>query len=464
VSSSKHNPNKRLRFCGVGVVGSDVSDGGGAMSGYRLKRNRCRSMVVCDGTHLADIMRVIAVCGEVGFFAVRLFGIQGSGNAALYGTTRERMLEECEYKTPDGRVLFKGKAFSLRGKGQEKTIRVTSGGQSLFKEFEWGKEYLDKFSGGSLPTDRERVLRTVALSEWCIFLHRSGIEYNPKITPELYNLSLPINGPHGKGERSPHKIETSVFYPSKEIKRKNEGRKLYGRGSRAHGFLVRKDRVEICYRLPKTRMVWQEREEGAITTFATSKFGPLNFGIRNSFEHPNALCLVDDYDKCEQVVFETPYTKRANRDYSKPKERTLFKDMFSNVYVFPKNEGGVKSFIFHNIPDVEESLFEFYIAEESYRKEVYKSGYDCDAYDYDKGVATLFFFDGNITKLHRCASARKRHTDEGVNLNTKIRVFCFPWQKTYLEKVFEGTTGVDIRVQNYEKIVDIMKKISEERR
>ncbi|MEE1503929.1 MAG: hypothetical protein UGF89_06770 [Acutalibacteraceae bacterium] len=440
--------------------------GGKVNGGYRPKYKECRTLFLKDGTQLANVMRVVSVCGEIGYYSIRLFGFVGKNERDVkYRNTRERMLEQCEYKSSSGEVLFKGEAFSLRGRGQEKTMRVTSGGRRLFEEFEWGKEYIDKFTNGSLPTDRERVLRTVALSEWCIFMLRSGIEFNPRLNPKLHNLSLPSSGPQNKNEWTPHEIDEPIFYPSKEIKRSNEGRRLYGRGSRAHGFLVKKDKVEICYRLPKTRMVWQEKEEGAITTFATAKFGPLNFGIRNSFEHPNALCLVDDYDKCEQVVFEPPYVNRRvkKEEYHRSSDKDLFKNLFSNVYVFPRNENGVKSFVFHNIPNIDDLLFEFYIAEESYREAIARSGYDCDAYNYDDKVATLFFFDGCITKLHKCAKARRRHSEEGVNLDTRIRVFCFPWQKEYIEKVFEGCVGVDIKTQNYEKIVEIMKRKNKER-
>ena len=425
------------------------------MSGYKPKYKDQHTVFLKNNMKLTDLMKIISVCGEVGYFAIRLFGVYKNSGSPRYGDIRKQMLEECEYKDSEGKVIFRGKAFSLRGKGREKTIRVTSGGQRLFEEFDWGKEYIEKFTGRSLPTDRERVLRTVSLSEWCIFLLRSGIEFNPQVNPELF-LSSHLTS-ESNTQWVKHSIDSPIFYPSKEIKRTMPGHSSRGRGSRAQGFLVKKDKVEICYTLPKTRMVWFESEEGVMNTFATTKFGPVNFEVPWDFKHPDALCLVDDYDKCEQVVFEPPYNNRfVSPKVYKGGDKKLFKDMFSNVYVFPRNEGGIKSFIFHNIPYIDDLVFKFYIAEESYRKDTYRSGYDCDAYNYNNKIATLFFFDGNITKLHRCAEVRKRHSEAGVNLETQIRVFCFPWQKKYIEKVFEGCKGVDIKTQNYDKIVEIL--------
>lgn len=434
------------------------------MSGYKAKYKDCRTMYVKEDCQLENIMKVISVCGEIGFGSIRLFGESGEKvKQAKYDKIRKQMLEKCEYKTCDGRALLKDEAFFLRGKGQEKTIRVTSEGQKLFEAFEWGKEYTEKYTSRSLPTDRERVLRNVALSEWCIFMMRSGIEFNPKLNPPIDLLSQKASGPQNKNEWTPHNIENPIFYPSKEIKKKTPNNVFRGRGSRAHGFLVKKDRVEVCYRLPKTRMVWQESEEGRMCTFGTTVFGPQLFGIPHSFRSPDALCLVDDYDKCEQVVFESSFNlRKESKDYiEKNKNKTIFKDMFSNVFVFPRNEGGVKSFIFHNIPNIEDLLFRFYVTEESYRKDTYRSGYDCDAFDYDEGVVTLFFFDGNITKLHNCARVRRIHTSGGIPSDVTIRVFCFSWQEEYVKKTFEDTTGVEIIVQNYDSVVDVMKKLSE---
>ena len=258
-----------------------------------------------------------------------------------------------------------------------------------------------------------------------------------------------------------HSIDSPIFYPSKEIKRTMPGHSSRGRGSRAQGFLVKKDKVEICYTLPKTRMVWFESEEGVMNTFATTKFGPVNFEVPWDFRHPDALCLVDDYDKCEQVIYQPPYNNRfVSPKAYKDGDKKLFKDMFSNVYVFPRNEGGVKSFIFHNIPNIDDLVFDFYVAEESYKKDTYRSGYDCDAFDYDEGIATLFFFDGNITKLHNCARVRRIHTSGGLSADINIRIFCFPWQEEYVKKTFEDTTGVEIVVQNYEEVVKMLEKLS----
>lgn len=432
---------------------------------YNPMYKSCRTMFLKDNTHLTDIMKVISVCGEIGYFSIRLFGEVGNGKTIRYGTTREHLLGNREYKSSGGKTLYKGNAFTVRGKGQEKTIRVTSGGRTLFEEFEWGKEYLDKYADISLPTDRERVLRTVALSEWCIFMLRNGIEFNPKINPELFKSpSQPTSNPQNNNKWERHQIDKPIFYPGKEVKQRAPNNSFRGRGSRALGVLVKQDGTEICYQLPKTRMVWREKEEGMMGVFVTTKLGPQNFGINTRMKLPNALCLVDDYDKCEQVVFCPPYNKNErNKQEHGEADKISFKDMFSNVYVFPRNEGGVKSFSFHCIPDIEELLFDYYIGIKEYKKDTYRSGYDCDAYNYDNKDVILFFFDGNITRLHNCAKARQIYTMGGKKASSRILVFCFPWQRWYVEKVFAGAEGVEIVEQDYDFLSEEIRNKSKER-
>ena len=80
--------------------------------------------------------------------------------------------------------------------------------------------------------------------------------------------------------------------------------------------------------------------------------------------------------------------------------------------------------------------------------------YDADYYDDSSKVATLFFFDGCVSKLEQCARVKESNFFDAAS--TQLDIYIFDFQKEYVEKVFEKAPNTNIKAFTFEEIMAII--------
>ena len=428
----------------------------------KLKYKQKNALIVKNDSQLGDVLSVCAVCGEIGLSALKLFGTDNGemNGVARYGRIKRNALKDNTYISESGVVLYDGKAFNECGEGKLKTLRPLPRAYSIFDAVEGGRN-ICSFDDKSRSSDVQHVRRVVAMSEWCVFCRNAGVEFNPQLMPPVYNLGGEvINNRNGIGpqEAGAREIKNNYFYNTINIKEMDTKGKQYGKGSRAYGLLLKKGGKEmpcVCFNfLDNAHLLWGSSDEDFIY-YAAMDFGPHNFGTKYGFgEKTTALCLAESYEKAHSIVFAPPYNPNF-KGGAKVSYNRNFSSLFSDVYVFPRSENGVKQFSLFMCEDVKMRLIEHFIGitqKDTSSKRV--SIYDADYYDDASKVATLFFFDGCVSKLEQCARVKESNFFDAAS--TQLDVYVFDFQKKYVENVLKGALNTNIKVFTYEEVTDIV--------
>jgi len=426
----------------------------------KLKIKDKNTIFVRPRSQIANILRVLSVSGEIGCSSLKLFGVGGEREGyTQYGRIKRLMLSDVEYKDVDGEEIAKGVMFTVCGVGQLKRLRVSNTGDALFEPLGLGERFREFYFKKNLSGDPKAIKRNIRLAEWCIFCQRVGVEFNPAFTPKVYNLGSGDEKKYGPHPKEPYEITEKIFYPSKEIKTRDERASKYGNGSRVTGVLVSPEKMELCFWIPPTRLVWDVNVELSFESYLKNDFGPQNFGFPfDPTQKFDLLCIAKSFPLSEQVIFKPAYSGRGKAPEKKNlSDSTLFKDLYKDIYVFPDNENGIRQFKFHNIPNLKETLLDFYIRNPQAVADASSCTFQCDAYDKSKNIATVFFYDGCVTKLQSCVVGKSTDYARGENA-VKLRIYCFPWQTQYIKDKFAGIKGVTIIDDDYEKVYGIISR------
>ena len=428
----------------------------------KLKYKRKNSLIVKNDSQLGDVLSVCAVCGEIGLSALKLFGTDSGelNGVARYGRIKRNVLKENIYVSDNGTVLFDGKGFNECGEGQLKTLRPLPRAYSIFDALEGGRN-IYSFDDKSRSTDVQHIRRVVAMSEWCVFCRKAGVEFNPMLMPPVYNLGAnEMNNRNGVGPQPSglRIVDKNYFYNSVTIKEMDTRGKQYGRGSRANGLLLKIGGNEIpyiCFNfLDNAHLLWGSSDEDFIF-YSKMDFGVKNFGIRYEFgEKSKAVCLAENYEKAHSIIFSPPYTPNYKGSVKTSYNRN-FSSLFSDVYVFPRNGNGVKQFSVFLNEEFKSKLIEHFIG--AVQKNISRktiSLYDVDYYDDVSEIATLFFFDGCVTKLKKCVDVKESNFFDAAS--TQLDIYIFDFQKEYVEKVFEKAPNTNIKAFTFEEIMAII--------
>ncbi len=426
------------------------------------------TVFVRPDSQIANILRVMSVSGEIATHSFKLFGVGGENEGYVqYGRVKRLLLSNVIYKDVNKEDLYdsgeetdvkKTALFSVRSCGQTKTIRVKTKSRCLFVPLGLGERFDELFKDGNLAGDPSTIKRNIKLSDWCIFCQRAGIQFNPVFTPKVYNLGTGTKESLGPKENGPREVKERIFYPSREIRRRDEKAKKYGMGSRVVGVFVSPEGMELCHWIPPHRATWTLSEELSFEGYLKNYFGPHNFGF--PFDPTlkyDLLCIAESYELSEQVIFKPSFEKGDNLKKIKLTDSTVFKDLYKDIYVFPRNENGIRQFKFHIIPNLKETLLDFYIRNPQAVADASSCTFQCDAYDKSKNIATVFFYDGCVTKLQSCLVGKSTDYARGENA-VKLRIYCFPWQTQYVKDKFAGIKGVTIIDDDYEKVYGIISR------
>lgn len=428
----------------------------------KLKYKDKNSLVVRPDSQLGDVLSVCAVCGEIGLSALKLFGTDNGelNGVAKYGRIKRNALKDIRYTTKNGDVLYEGKAFNMCGEGKLKTLRPISKAYSIFDALEGGRN-ICRYEGKARGSDAQHTRRVVALSEWCVFCRKAGVEFNPQLVPPVYNLGGEgINNRNGIGPKKAgaREVEKDLFYSTVNIKEMDTKGKQYGRGSRANGLLLRKGGKEmpyVCFNfLDNAHLLWGSSDEDFIF-YSKMDFGAKNFGIKDVFgEKSKALCLAENYEKAHSIIFSPPYASNF-KGGGKTSYNRNFSSLFSDVYVFPRNEKGVKQFSLFIKEGYIEKLIEYFLGVTQKDAVQQKSSiYDVDYFDKESQVASLLFFNGCVTKLQKCAEVKKSNFFDSASI--QLDVYVFDFQKEYVEKVLKDAPYTNIKVFTFKEILGIV--------
>lgn len=401
-----------------------------------LKIKNKNTTRIKKGYEIYNVLSVISCCGLISNRALELLGVSGR--------TRRNMMRNIEYVDDENNVVFSGVAFKQYAVGECRYIRPEKKAYPIFAAVDGGEEYVKSFKDAVRYSDEEHLSRIVAYSELCAFALRAGVEFNPLKTPEIHNLG-------DSYEIKPTEIKQNILYSVRRIRQIDDNAKNVARGCRAIGVLVDEKKASLCYNfLDCKRKRWQFGNEVAFITYLNFKFLVHNLGYEfEATRKSNCIYLCESYEDSEVVIFNEAFNIYAPNKYSVKGE--IFCNTFENVYVFPKNENGIKSFNLYNQPDVTLRLVSSIGLDKESTESVYRCCYDCDAYDAGRKTAHFFFYTGCVNKLKKCIES-SRPSRYGWNAVT-LRIHCYPFQEAYVRSKIEDGMNVEVEVCNYDEVM-----------
>lgn len=402
----------------------------------KLKYKNKNTTRIKKGYEIYDVLSVVSCCGLISNRALELLGVSGR--------TRRNMFRNIEYVDFRNKVVFDGVAFKQYAVGDCIYIRPEKKAYSIFAAVDGGEEYVKSFKDAVRYSDEEHLSRIVAYSELCAFALRAGVEFNPLKVPEIHNLGE-VN------EIVPSEIKQSTLYSVRRIRKVDERAKNVLRGCRAVGVLVRKQEADMCYNfLDNKRKRWQYGNEVGFELYLNHRFLPCNFICDfDATRKSNCVYLCESYEDSEAVIFNEAFNVNNLNKYGMKSEAFCY--LFEDIYVFPKNENGIKSFKLYNQPNVTLKLAMSIGLKDESIEYAYRSGYNCDAYDTERKTAHLFFYTGCVTKLKDCING-SRPAYPGWDAVT-LKIHCFPFQEAYVRSKIEDGMNVEVEVCNYDEIV-----------
>ena len=402
----------------------------------KLKHKTKNTTRIKKGYEIYDVLSVVSCCSLISNRALELLGVSGR--------TRRNMLRDIEYVDDENNVVFSGVAFKQYAVGECRYIRPEKKAYTIFAAVDGGEEYVKSFKDAVRYSDEEHLSRIVAYSELCAFALRTGVEFNPLKAPEIHNLGE-VN------EIVPSEIKQSTLYSVRRIRKVDERAKNVLRGCRAVGVLVRNQEADMCYNFLDTkRKRWQYGNEVGFELYLNHRFLPCNFICDfDATRKSNCVYLCESYEDSEAVIFNEAFNVNNLNKYGMKSEAFCY--LFEDIYVFPKNENGIKSFKLYNQPDIILKLVASIGLSKDAISYAYRSGYNCNAYDTERKTAHLFFYTGCVTKLKDCING-SRPACPGWDAVT-LKIHCFPFQEAYVRSKIEDGMNVEVEVCNYNEIV-----------
>lgn len=423
----------------------------------KLKKHAKHTVYVRPDSMLSRVLRVISVAGELGSQSIYLFGVNEKGENK-YSRVKRILLNDVIYRSAVNEFLYEGVGFTERGKGQYKTIRPKMDTiVSVFNSVPEGQELIANFTWSSLPSSRDHVGRNIKLAEILIICLRTGVSFDLIKNPTIYDTgALNSQGSEGIGivPNRPRKVEKTIFYPMKEVRKRDSKVGLSEVGSRSYGYFVTTKGVYECFNLNRN-MCWNYKTEENLA-FYTKLFAEINFGFRFNFEPPNAICFTNSYEDAQTVIYNSERMSKGNGKFRTSETSKMFKDVFSNTYCFIKNEEGIKQFELFLKPEFERKIANYFLEEgDNCIESAKRCTFRCSAFESKDRVAYLFFFGGNMNELYSCYVAK---TSGYFKFNSKLVIYCYPHQEAYIDSLFKECENVEIVVKSLEEIEDVFCK------
>ncbi len=420
----------------------------------KLKKHSKHTVYVRPDSMVANMLRVIAISGELGVQSIYLFGVNEKGENK-FGRVKRILLSDVVYRSAVNEFLYEGIGFTERGKGQYKTIRPKMDAiVTIFNSIPEGQELIANMTWSSLSSSRDHVSRNIKLAEILIISLRTGVSFDLIENPTIYDTgALNSQGSEGNGiiPNAPRNVEKTMFYPMKEVRKRDSKVGLSEVGSRSYGYFVTPEGVYECFNLNRN-MCWNYKIEENLG-FYTKLFAERNFGFRFGFKSPDAICFANSYEDAQTVIFNPERMSKGNGKCKISETSRMFKDIFSNTYCFPKTEEGIKQFELFLKSEFKSKIANYFLENSGSCIDAAKRcSFRCSAFDSEDMTAYLLFFDGNMNDLYSCYVAK---TSGYFKFESKLVIYCYHHQEAYIASLFEGCKNVEIIVKSLEEIEGI---------
>lgn len=334
------------------------------------------------GSPAQKLISLLSVCGEYPLCALSLLG-----DARWYRETVRR-LTTAETVRIGGENL-RGKLLTLNGRGQDRSVRLSSGAIPILTwigawDFYRDTQWVHKFPGGAHRDRRLRCGEAIGMSM------EAGIECRPYRLPNITEAA---------------QSDEPAFYCSTELKRAggNEIRKLGY--SRAVGALLTSDRIHAVYNTRGAVMKWLGRGEVRMRD---------DLAVLGQGRQADS-CILFGRDEAQILKTFQEATDLRVRDFR-------MDAVYTRIYAVPLNRDGVRLLRLLVQPRFGERLLNLLFPPET-------RSYHRGVFPYDARIGEVYvqsFLNADICALNRFRQGMERY--EGI-----YEIVCYPHQVSFLQ-------------------------------
>ena len=347
------------------------------------------------GSHVFELIRILAVTGEFPFHSLGLFGSYRSWSDLVYKLNKTE-----QFQIPGTDYKRTCRLISISGRNRYKTVRFFKAGLPIVKELLPNAYafYMEQYGQYPFSGNEFHVGRNHRIAESVIMLYRAGAVVEPYRLPMLHF--------HGVNHTIP---DFPCMYSGKVIKQigtLEQNKQMY---TRITGILFAGQSCYAVYNSRDALMKWSGKGEEKMKDNLNA-ICRMNAGIQSV---EDAIILGLDAD----VALQTLETGAATH-----KDSQRFDSIYDQVHFILMNEEGIRILRLLMMPNARETILSSLFSREI-------RSFDLGEFGYDAKIGNqviLSHLDGDLARLIRFREAREQ-------FQYSFTVLCLSSQRAYLE-------------------------------
>lgn len=352
------------------------------------------------GSHVYDLMLILAAVGEFPTRSLRLLGNERSYNALVH-----RLETIQQFQSADGADLGCYKLLTVSGKGDSRTIHLSKNALPLLQTLHPAALdcYLAATGGHRFSGNRAHVQRNHRVAESLAICLSAGVEVRPYLLPGLQKREILRTVP-----------DVPSFYIAKRIKSLDSAELNKTIFTRLTGTLFAPGTCYAVYNTRRSVMKWSGMGEFKTVCHLT-ELARMNAGVE---QVDRALLMGESMNIALQTLEESD---------KNPRMELRFDRIYHHIHFIPMNREGVQLLKILTLPDWEERVLSA-----AFPPEWCVAGPKIIEHDAQRdGVLIFSHLDSDIARLVRLRQALEHYTGP-------VEVLCFPWQTEFLRSYLHG--------------------------